>query len=437
MDRQHAFVPAGSITTPGATPGTAPRATATAHALRKGGLLAGACLCWLLSACSHGPQVRSGAGVAAVTNLEMEPLQLEVGRPGSEAEIFDAPTLFEEAGQHLDGDRYADAAASYERLLKNFPDSPYAPPALYNAALSYEGLGRYADAAERYRKILADYSASKQVKDALFRLGACYAETGRWVASSEIYGQAVQRADLTLGDRVEATARLGLAHFELHDLPVAEQSFARTVELWKTHGDSERLETDFFLAMSHFYLAHIAHQRFRELPVRLPQQQLERDIEAKARAFLDAQVKYVEAIKVKNPSWATAAGYHVGTLYRELYDALAKAPLPPEFRSGDQRVIYDLLLRDKLRVLLEKAKDILEKNVSMAERVGVKNGWVARSTEQLQEVQRLLASLDGGPADKSPLLPAAGEAPAVSPASAAPPKVPARPKKDYRPRVTL
>lgn len=424
MDRLHAFVPAGSTAT-----------GATARALRKGGLFAGACLCWLLSACSHGPQVRSGVKVPAVTSVEMEPLQLEVGRPGSEAEIFDAPTLFEEGGQHLDADRYADAAASYERLLKNFPGSPYAPPALYNAALSYEGLGRYTDAAERYRKILDEHSASKQVKDALFRLGACYAETGRWVASSEIYGQAVQRGDLTLGDRVEATTRLGLAHFELHDLPVAEQNFARTIELWKTHADSERLETDFFLAMSHFYLAHIAHQRFRELPVRLPQQQLERDIEAKARAFLDAQVKYVEAIKVKNPSWATAAGFHVGTLYRELYDALAKAPLPPEFRSGDQRVIYDLLLRDKLRVLLEKSKEILEKNVSMAERVGVKNGWVARSTEQLQEVQRLLASLDGsGPLDKSSL--PASEGPAVSPAEVAP-KVPARPKKDYRPRVNL
>jgi tetratricopeptide (TPR) repeat protein len=420
MDRQHAWARAG----------------ATRRALKNSGLCAGACLAWLLTACSHGPQVRPGQLGAPVTSVEMEPLQLEVGRPGSEAEIFDAPTLFEEGGQHLDADRYADAAASYERLLKNFPDSPYVPPALYNAALSYEGLGRFADAAERYRKILDEHSASKQVKDALFRLGACYAETGRWVASAEIYGQAVQRSDLALSDRLEATARLGLAHFELHDLPVAEQHFGRTVELFKSQGERERLETDFFLAMSHFYLAHIAHLRFRELPVRLPQQQLERDLEAKARAFLDAQVKYVEAIKVKNPSWATAAGYHVGTLYRELYDALAKAPLPPEVRAGDQRVIYDLLLRDKLRVLLEKAKDILEKNVSMAERVGVKNGWVARSTEQLQEVARLLASLDGG-GSPTATLPAAATTPAASPPEAAPPKVPARPKKDYRPRVNL
>lgn len=425
MNRKQAFTVTGLA-------GAGPLAKSAA---KRRGWLCGACVCLILSAC-HGPQVKATPTGVPVSSVEMEPLQLEVGGPGSDLAVFDAPTLFSEGGQHLDGDRYADAAASYDRLVKNFPDSPYVPPALYNAALSYEGLGRYGDAAERYRKILDEHSESKQVKDALFRLGACYAETGRWVASSEIYGQAVRRSDLTLGDRIEATTRLGLAHFELSDLPVAEQHFGQAVELFKSHRDTERLESDFFPAMAHFYLAHIAHKRFRELPMRLPQQQLERDIEAKARAFLDAQTKYVEAIKVKNASWATAAGYHVGTLYRELYDALAKAPLPPELNSADKRVIYDLLLRDKLRVLLEKAKDILEKNVSMAERVGVKNGWVERSSEQLQEVARLLASLDGaGPLDRS--APSPTDATTPSGSSPAAPKVPARPKKDYRPRVTL
>lgn len=426
MNRKQAFIIAGQAERAGS------KGKSVMTLSSRVGLLVGAGVCLVLSAC-HGPQVKGSKLPAAVTSVEMEPLQLEVGRPGSDVEVFDAPTLFSEGGEHLDGDRYADAAASYDRLVKNFPDSPFVPPALYNAALSYEGLGRFNDAAERYRRILDEHSESKQVKDALFRLGACYAETGRWVASSEIYSQAVRRSDLTLTDRIEATTRLGLAHVELNDLAVAEQHFSQSVEQWKSHREAERLESDFFLAMSHFYLAHIAHKRFRDLPVRLPQQQLERDIEAKARAFLDAQTKYVEAIKVKNPSWATASGYHVGTLYRELYDALAKAPLPPELNTADRRVVYDLLLRDKLRVLLEKAKDILEKNVSMAERVGVKNGWVERSTEQLQEVARLLASLDGpAPLDHTP---AATDSSSGSPAAA--PKVPSRPKKDYRPRAAL
>jgi tetratricopeptide (TPR) repeat protein len=421
MNRQLASVLPGKVETLAAAP-------RRQHGLGAAGAwlyAASAWLCLLVSACSHGPQVKTMPPTGAVAAMEMEPLQLEVSRSGTIGEVYDAPTLFEQAGEHMDADRYAEAAADYERLIKNFPDSPYVAPALYNAALCYEGLGRYADAAERYRQVLDEHGSSKEAKDATFRLGACYAETGRWVASSEVYAQAVKRDDLTLADRLEATARLGLAHFELHDLQVAERHFADAVARWKEQRESERLESNFFLAMSQFYLAHIAHQRFRELPMRLPQKQLEQDTEAKARAFMDAQAKYIDAIKLKNPSWATASGYHIGTLYRELYDALAKAPLPPEVSAGDQRVIYDLLLRDKLRVLLEKSKDILEKNLAMADRVGVKNGWVERSTEQLQEVERLLASLDGGgPLDKP-------EAPAEAP------KLPARPKRDYRPRATM
>ena len=229
MNRQLASVGSNAQRVPGAS-------------MLGGRWLGGALLGIWLSACSHGPQVRP-AQLAAVQTLEMEPLQLEVGRGGAEAEVFDASTLFAEGGQHMDADRYADAAASYERLVKNFPDSPYAAPALYNAALSYEGLDRFADAAERYRKVLDEHSGSKQEKDALFRLGACYAETGRWVASGEVYTQAVRRTDLTLGDRLEATARLGLAHFEVNDLQVAEQHFTQAVEQFKAQRDSERLET--------------------------------------------------------------------------------------------------------------------------------------------------------------------------------------------------
>ena len=107
-----------------------------------------------------------------------------------------------------------------------------------------------------------------------------------------------------------------------------------------------------------------------------------------------ANGKYVETIKLKNPTWATAAGYHVGTLYRELYDSMIAAPVPSEVNRGDSRVIYDLLLREQLRHLLGKAKDVLESNIKMAERIGVKNGWVERSTEQLSELDKLLTSLD-------------------------------------------
>ncbi|MFO0576041.1 MAG: hypothetical protein U1A78_18730 [Polyangia bacterium] len=377
-----------------------------------------------LSGCAHTRTGQSLGTQGAVTTIEMEPLQIELGKSGTGdgMEVFDAPTLFEEAGQLFDADKFADAAARYDRLASSFPESGYAAPALFNAGLSYEALARFGDAAERYQKLTRGYAGSKHAKESQLRLGACFAELGRWVQSSEVLGEGLRRPDLTLDERVETQARLGLAHFELSDLAVAEQHFNGAVGYYTEHKDQERLESPFFLAMAHFYSAHITHRRFRELPIRSQKALLSQDIDAKAKMFLLAHQRYVDTIKVKNPSWATASGYHLGALYRELYDSLVNAPLPPELKGSEQRALYDLLVRDQLRGLLEKSQGILEKNIEMAERVGVKNGWVTRSTEQLAELRRLIDGLDGPPTQ-----PTAAPRP-VEPAPEVPSRTRPRPK---------
>lgn len=335
---------------------------------------------------------------ATVQSIEMEDLHITVGKGGKAGEedftAYDAPTLFREADALFDGDKFADAAQGYEKLVVEFADSPWAPPSLFNAALSYEALGRFGEASDRYKRLLALYPTSKQAKDAALRQAACLAEESRWVQSAEALALVEKREDLSTGERLEAMARHGLALFELKDHSGAEAKFQQTLAFVESRKEAEPLPGNFFVAMSQFYIAHIAHQRFRDLPLRLPQKQLATDLDTKAKSFLLANGKYVETIKLKNPTWATAAGYHVGTLYRELYDSMIAAPVPSEVNRGDSRVIYDLLLREQLRHLLGKAKDVLESNIKMAERIGVKNGWVERSTEQLSELDKLLTSLD-------------------------------------------
>lgn len=59
----------------------------------------------LLSACAHRPQV----AVAPHRVVQMEPMKLEVvrGPGGPRVEAFDAETLFEQAGQDLQAQRFA------------------------------------------------------------------------------------------------------------------------------------------------------------------------------------------------------------------------------------------------------------------------------------------------------------------------------------------
>ena len=363
----------------------------------------------LLSAvgCAHtrdsGRSSVNPAQSGQVTNLEMEAVQIEVSRGANgsdELVAFDAPTLFEEGGAHMDGNRFAEAVTSFDRLLKNFPDSGYAPPALFNAALSQEILGQFADAATRYRQVTEQFPSARVAKEASLRLGACYAELGHWPASIESLEAALKRPDLNLSERVETMSRVGLGYFEIKDLTSAERVFRETLSYYQAHQEEERIESHFFVAMAQFYQAHLSHRRFRELPLRGAQKQLQQDIETLAKGFIATNDGYVAAIRYKDPFWASAAGFHIGALYRELYDTLIKAPVPVELNEL-QRLFYSDMLKGQLKTLLEKAQGVLQKNVEWASRVGVKNGWIEKSSEQLEELSRLLAAIDTQPVGPS------------------------------------
>lgn len=356
--------------------------------------------CMAHSGCAHTPSAQTSR-TASMQKIEMDPIELT--RSGAstpiQIEAHDAPTLFQEGGEHLDAERYAEAAASYDHLIRSFPDSPYVSPALFNAGLAYEGLGRFADAAERYRRVpLSDGTdGGKVAKDAALRLGACYAELKRWPASIEVYEKVLRREDLNLSERLESMSRRALGLFESGDLKLAEEGFNDTLAYYKANKELERLESSFFIAMARFYSAHIGHRRFRELPLRLPQPQLEQDMQALARQFLATQEGYIETIRLKDPMWASAAGYQVGALYRELYDALVKSPFPKELDSELKRIVYSELLKSNLRTLLEKGRAILAKNLEMAGRVGVKNGWIEKSSAELEEISKLLVAIETQP----------------------------------------
>lgn len=381
---------------------------------------------------------------AATTHVEMEPMRIEGVRTakGLQLEAYDAAGLFEKAGVDLEAKRFRDAVAAYDRLIAVFPTSRYVGAALYNAGLALEKESDFAGAAEHYRKIVDERSQSSDVLDALFRLGGCYGELGNWTASASAFTRVVERKDLIIDDRMEAMARLGLAQFNLKDLRSAEHTFRNALAYYREHEEQERLESDFFLALNQFYLGEIAHEEFRNLPLRLPQAQLEKDFEAKAEMLLTTQARYVDTARLRNAAWATAAGYQMAMLYKEFYDALLAAPLPAELQQNEEmKQIYFEELRKKIEPLLRKAIHAHELTQGVAERTGVNNEWVRKSNEQMEQLRSILlpasSSDDAIPSAKIPRLP---PGPVLRPNNekiqpeARPPTPPPH---EYHPRVIL
>ena len=346
----------------------------------------------------------------------MDPITFRAAKDGKIA-ILDPAEPFTQAAEAYQADRYADALALFDRVASENPGTQHGRSSLYNAGLSLEQLGRKPEAAQRYRKLADDYPDSPEALDALYRLGATLVQLKAWPESEATHLRILKRTDLTLSDRVEASARLGEAQFQEMRYEDAEHTLRQLRELYRAHEQEERLDTDYFLAMGQFFLAEVSHEEFRLLPVRLPQKQLETDLEAKARMVLLAQQRYLDTIRVKHVEWATAAGFRIGSLYRELYDALVGAPIPPSL-TAEERPIYVEAVRKKVRTLLVKAVAFHENNVLMAERNGEKNDWVGKSTAQLDELRRLL---DPSLKDEKPT-----ELPPEPPRPVAPPRDPGR-----------
>jgi TolA-binding protein len=362
---------------------------------------------------STGQQTKPAqSGAAPVVHLDMDPIKIEATNDadGIHIDAFDAPELFEHAGIALSEKRFDDAVKVYGKLLKNFPESPYARPSLYNLGLAQIGRKDWAAAIDSFKGLTEKYASHPDAKDSLFQLGACYAEQGNWPASAEVFARVLERNDLNADDRIEALARRGFAQLNLNDLDTAEKTFRAAMMYKRQIENEERLSTDFYLAFSQYHIGQIFHLRFRKAALRLPEARLDKDLEEKAHLLLTAQRAYIDTIKFGNPAWASAAGFQVGSLYEELYDAFMNVPVPPEL-DAEARTVYQEELYKKIRILLEKSLRWQRENLLMIERLGVTTDWADRSRLAYAKLLKLL----------DPKLPGASEdLPKASPSSPAP-----------------
>lgn len=76
--------------------------------------------------------------------------------------------------------RYADAAEGFDRFLRDYPDSSYAPNALYWLGEAYYVTRDFETALAQFQRLLETYPGSAKQPDALLKTGFSHYELGRW-----------------------------------------------------------------------------------------------------------------------------------------------------------------------------------------------------------------------------------------------------------------
>jgi len=324
--------------------------------------------------------------------LFMEPLHIGV-KPDPELGLvdFDAVTLYQEGLRYHESGRCDRAVAFYDRLLEEFSSSRYFSAAAFNAGRCLEELDRPVEAISRYQIITRGLEKSKDWVDAGFRESLCLSSLGKHREAAELLDKLVNRGELTASDRIDALVLKGEALKEMGEVIKAESTFRRALRIYRQRGKDEYLDP-VPAARAEFRLSELTEERFQAAPLRLPEEQMQADLEAKAVLLLSAQAGYLRTIRYGDPEWATAAGYRVGNLYLHLHQAMEQAPVPADL-SEEEIKIYKDVLRKRTAVLLRKALKVFQMTVELAERTFVQNRWTQAARQQMEFVESQVLSL--------------------------------------------
>ncbi|HUU03524.1 MAG TPA: hypothetical protein VM425_18960 [Myxococcota bacterium] len=342
-----------------------------------------------------------GAGCASVEQARrkqpareiiLDPLHIGL-RPDRELGLtdFDAATLFGEGVRLQQAGDCKGALPFYDRIISEFPESRYLSAAAFDSGRCYEDLGNNAVAVERYALITAKLAASKDWVDAAFRQSACLDRLSRYRESAGLLARLLDRRELATSDRIDAMVLRGEALVELGELNSAESAFHGALRIFKQRAHDEYLDPA-PAARTEFRLARLAEQRFDHAPLRLPEEQMQTDLEAKAELLLDAQAGYLRTIRYGDPEWASAAGFRIGTLYLHLHLAMEQAPSPADL-SEEEIAVYKEMLKRKTAVLLRKALKVFEMMMELAERTRSDNEWTRAAREEMKRVEARVLTL--------------------------------------------
>ncbi len=339
---------------------------------------------------------------------------------GYDFESYDAKGLFSQATDLLNAKQCHEAAAGYDKLVAEFPDSEYVASALYNAGLCFQALGEFAPAAEHYAQVLKLRPDWEDSKDAKFQLAEVLVQLERWADVLSTSEELLTHEDLTQEERLEAMARrsqglLGAARYD-----EAESYAQSALSYFRTRPKESPIRDEFFAAACNYVLAEVYRTREESTPFPEGLEPQKAVLIRRAELLLQAQREYFNTISFQNLDnlhWAAASGYRIGHMYDELWHAIMSAPVPQNLRNAQGEAAYHEELAKLIKPLIRHAIRYFELTLMFIERTSMNTPWAAKTKTDLERVRALMLAQPAGPGG----LPAAAT-PAVTPSPAQTPE---------------
>lgn len=308
------------------------------------------------------------------------------GTDGTSAELFERGKLL------MAQEKFTDAVAVFDLVLKGDPEPKLAAMALIQGALAAEGAGDREGALARYQRLIEQHPKDDLVKTAMLRRGRMLIHLEKWTELAAASEALQARPDLTIAEQVEVMGDRALGLIESGNVDQSSTYAERARTLMEKHHIGEAGRIPHEAALVYFAQGEVRRARSEKIRFEPPPPNFSAAFEERAAGLLESQSAYTDAMRTTDPFWATWAGYRVGQLYQQLHHDVMVVKPPEKAQSDKDRKLYEGALQLRYRILLQKGLKMMQSTVRMNERVGETNLWGQRARDALAQLEKEIAA---------------------------------------------
>jgi tetratricopeptide (TPR) repeat protein len=300
-----------------------------------------------------------------------------------------AKELMEKGERAILAQKWRDAADAFETLLAAEPKGPHTEDALYGLATAYEGLELREKAKATYEDLVKRFPDSTRTRAALVREAQLAAYLEDWPALGQIGDALLARKDADDVDRMTGLGARGLSKIEAGDDVGASRDVQNGLDLVDSlkYGMTGRLPAP--AAQLRFALGEIRRVRSERISFLPVSDDFLSKINARASGLMAAQSSYADAIRSVDLHWAAMSGYRIGEMYRSLHKDLMT--IPPQNAKGDKdKQLFFGMMHVRYRVLLEKGVEMLKRTLTISEAGQDSSTWIKRAEKAKAEMELAL-----------------------------------------------
>jgi tetratricopeptide (TPR) repeat protein len=285
-------------------------------------------------------------------------------------------------GYFLSG-RYSDAADVYEQFYHIYEkhlgklkgdSQKTAMESLRSAALLRRALKQSDKAGDDFRDIVEAAnkgigSARDAAGDFLFDVAKRLRDEGNTpeaIRSFQKYASAFPSGSHAVG----ATMETALLYEKLREDEKAQNYLRATISKTKSKGKRASLEELGYAARARLALLGPLEEAFEKSPLRLPEQQLKKDINNKLAALERLNKGYVEVMEFGDGTWGVEAFRRMALAYRAFGQKLENAPVPEKY-SPEEKAKFKAQLKNVARPVFLKVGETLETAMQKGEQLQV------------------------------------------------------------------